>query len=232
MRAAAIIPAAGSGERMRARRPKALEPLLGRPLLAWALGPLLGSGAFSEVLVAIPPDERNAFADAVNEAGPAEVPVRLIPGGATRQESVSNCLAELPAGCDLVAVHDAARPMLTKEIALEVLSGASEAGAAIAAVPAKDTVKLCDGDGLVLETLDRSRLWLVQTPQCFGRELLLSAHEAARAEGYSATDDAALVERIGAKVRVVMGSYENIKVTTPEDILVCEEILKRRRLSP
>jgi 2-C-methyl-D-erythritol 4-phosphate cytidylyltransferase len=163
----------------------------------------------------------------VNEAGEGAPRVRLVIGGETRQESVANCLAEVSEG-ELVAVHDAARPLLTGSIMRDVLDRAGETGAAIAAVPAKDTIKLCDRDGIVVETIDRSRAWLVQTPQCFRRDLLVGAHEAARAEGYLATDDAALVERAGVAVSVVMGSYENIKVTTPEDILVCEEILKRR----
>ncbi len=110
----------------------------------------------------------------------------------------------------------------------DVLDRARETGAAIAAVPVKDTVKLCEG-GVVSETLDRSRVWLVQTPQCFRYEVIASAHERARAQGYFATDDAALVERTGAPVHIVTGSYENIKITTPGDIHVCEEILKRRR---
>ena len=228
MRAAAIIPAAGRGERMGAAIPKALTSLLGTPLLAWTLEAVFGSGAFAEILVAIPPGEKDSFDRVLKEPGEAGALVRLVTGGETRQESVSNCLAETSPECDIVAVHDAARPLLTKEVALAVLNRARETGAAIAAVPAKDTVKLCSEDGIVTDTPDRSRVWLVQTPQCFSRDLLVSAHEKARAEGFLATDDAALVERLGAPVSVVMGSYENIKVTTPEDILVCEEILKGR----
>ena len=101
--------------------------------------------------------------------------------------------------------------------------------AAIAAVPCKDTVKLCSEEGVVSETLDRSRLWLVQTPQCFRRNLLVSAYEKASGEGFFATDDAALVERMQVPVHLVMGSYENIKVTTPEDFVICEDILRRRQ---
>ena len=228
MLAAAIIPAAGRGERMGASLPKALTPLLGKPLLTWTLQAVLESGAVSEIVVAVPSGEEDAFDEAARESRNAQVSVRLVIGGETRQESVSNCLAELPPECELVAVHDAARPLLTGRIMLDVLTRAIATGAAIAAVPAKDTIKLCSSEGIVTETPDRSRAWLVQTPQCFRRDLLESAHEAARAEHYMATDDAALVERLGKPVHVVMGSYENIKITTPEDVLVCEEILKRR----
>jgi 2-C-methyl-D-erythritol 4-phosphate cytidylyltransferase len=228
MRAAAIIPAAGRGERMGAALPKALTPILGRALLAWTLEAVIDSGAVSEILVAVPAGEQDSFDAIARESGDERASVRLVIGGETRQESVSNCLAEAPPECELVAVHDAARPLLTGRIMLDVLNRAEETGAAIAAVPAKDTIKLCDRDGAVIETLDRSRAWLVQTPQCFRRDLLASAHEAASAEGYLATDDAALLERSGVPVHVVMGSYENIKVTTPEDILLCEEVLRRR----
>ena len=228
MRAAAIIPAAGRGERLRSARPKALAPLLDRPLLAWTLRPILQCGVFSEIIVACPPDERGSFSALVDDADTAQTPVRLIAGGGTRQESVLRSLREVPAECDLVAIHDGARPLLTPQTILDVMSRAKETGAAIAAVPCKDTVKLCDGSGVVSETLERSRAWLVQTPQCFRRDLIVSAHEKAQREGYTATDDAALAERAGAAVHVVMGSYENIKVTTPEDIMICEQILKRR----
>ncbi len=209
--------------------PKALIPLLNRPLLAWTLEAVLSSYAFSEILVAIPAGANDTFERATGESSGAEIPIRLIDGGETRQASVSNCLAKVSEGIDLVAIHDAARPLLTGQIMLDTLNQARETGAAIAAVPVKDTVKLCEKDGIVSETLDRSRVWLVQTPQCFRYDVIASAHERACTLGYRATDDAALVERIGAVVHIAMGSYENIKITTPEDIHVCEEILKRRR---
>ncbi len=215
---------------MGAAIPKALTPLLGKPLLAWTMELMLRSAAFSEIFVAVPPDKKDSFGRVVKEFEGAAASVRLVEGGETRQESVLNCLSEVSADIEIIAVHDAARSLLTRKILLDTLSRAMETGAAIAAVPAKDTVKLCSENGIVTDTPDRSRVWLVQTPQCFSRELLVSAHEKARAEGsFSATDDAALVERFGAPVHVVMGSYENIKITTPEDILVCEQILKERR---
>jgi len=213
---------------MGASLPKALIPLLGKPLLSWTMQAILVSGAVSEIVVAVPSGQEEPFEGIARESEDERVSVRLIVGGDTRQESVSNCLAALSAKCALVAVHDAARPLVTPRIMLDVLNRAQETGAAVAAVPVKDTIKLCDGEGVVAETLDRSRAWLIQTPQCFHRDVLESAHEAARAEKYVATDDAALVERLGKPVHVVMGSYDNIKITTPEDVLVCEEILKRR----
>jgi 2-C-methyl-D-erythritol 4-phosphate cytidylyltransferase len=213
---------------MRSPGPKALTLLLGRPLLAWAIQPILETGIFSTVLVACPPSGSDAVARALMEHVGSGAPVRVVTGGDTRQESVAHCLREVPIACDIVAIHDAARPLLTAGLVLDVLNRANETGAAIAAVPSKDTVKLATEAGVVSSTLERSQVWLVQTPQCFRHGLLVEAHERARREEYVGTDDAALVERTGAPVHIVMGSYENIKVTTPEDVSLCEEILRRR----
>ncbi|GAB4331204.1 MAG: 2-C-methyl-D-erythritol 4-phosphate cytidylyltransferase [Candidatus Abyssubacteria bacterium] len=226
MRVAAIIPAAGRGVRMRSARSKILSPLLGKPLILWAIDPFLRLDSASEILIAVSAEDADAVGACVRGRRTA---VRLIRGGETRQESVANCLREARHDCDMVAVHDAARPLLTDQLLGGVLAEAAEHGAAIAAVPCKDTVKQCNEEGFVERTLDRSRLWLVQTPQCFRRELLVEAYEKALSGGVTATDDSALVERLGVAVRVVFGSYENIKVTTPEDIPVCEEILRRRQ---
>ena len=228
MRAVAIVPSAGRGLRMKSQVPKVLTPLLGRPLLAWTLEPIFQVGLFSEILVACSPEDRPLINRFLSEEIGGSQPVRLIIGGETRQDSVANCLREISGECELVAIHDGARPLLTPQILLDVLHRADETGAAIAAVPCKDTVKVCDEEGIVTQTLDRSRLRLVQTPQCFRHSLIVSAYEKAQREGFIATDDAAVAERMGAAVHVVMGSYENIKVTTPEDILICEEILRRR----
>ena len=228
MRAVAIIPAAGRGLRMRSARPKTLMPLLGKPILAWAFDPIIKLGVFSEILIACPPEETDSVGGIINEHASAGAPIRLVTGGKTRQDSVSNGLRAISVDCDLVAIHDGARPLLTQQLMQDVLDRAKETGAAIAAVPSKDTVKLCDEEGIVSKTLDRSRAWLVQTPQCFRRDVLVSAYEKAARDGYLATDDAALVERAGTPVHIVMGSYENIKVTTPEDIPICEEILRRK----
>ena len=216
--------------RMQSQRPKVLTSLLGKPLIVWSLEPFLELNIFSEILIACPPDSIDSINRIIGKEGCKEKSVRLVGGGDTRQESVAKCIREISVECELVAVHDAARPLLTSQLLMNVLNRANETGAAIAAVPCKDTVKLCDEDGIVSETLDRSKLWLVQTPQCFHRELLVSAHERAQRDNYTATDDAALVERINANVHIVMGAYENIKITTPEDIQMGEDVLRRRML--
>jgi 2-C-methyl-D-erythritol 4-phosphate cytidylyltransferase len=230
MHAVAIIPAAGRGVRMQSQRPKVFTSLLGKPLIVWSLEPFLELNIFSEILIACPPDSIDSIERIISKEGHKGKSVRLVGGGDTRQESVARCIQEISGECDMVAVHDAARPLLTSQLLMDVLNRANETDAAIAAVPCKDTVKRCDEDGIVSETLDRSKLWLVQTPQCFRRKLLVSAHEKAQKDKYTATDDAALVERINARVHVVMGTYENIKITTPEDIQIGEDILRRRML--
>lgn len=228
MHAAAIVPAAGQGIRLQFGRPKALIPLLRKPMLAWTLETILHSGLFSEVFVACPPGDEQSFSKALPGLS-GGTPIHFIAGGKTRQESVWNCLIKLSADCELVAIHDGARPLVTEGILRETLQKAAEIGAALAAVPSKDTVKECDERGVIVRTLARERLCLVQTPQCFKLQLLKQAFEAARSEGFEATDDSGIVERVGIEVHVVTGSYENIKVTTPEDILICEEILRRRK---
>jgi 2-C-methyl-D-erythritol 4-phosphate cytidylyltransferase len=230
MRAVAIIPAAGRGVRMGSRRPKILMSLLDRPLIVWSLEPFLELGIFSEILIACPPNSRDDIDRILRREISKDAPVRLVNGGNTRQESIAGCLREISVECDLIAIHDGARPLTTPQLVLDVLNRANETGAAIAAVPCVDTVKTCDEKGIVTKTLDRSRVWLVQTPQCFQYELLVSAHEKAQREQYVATDDAALLENSNVPVHVVMGSYENIKITTPEDIAICEEVLRRRML--
>jgi 2-C-methyl-D-erythritol 4-phosphate cytidylyltransferase len=213
---------------MHSSRPKALLPLLGRPLLAWTLEAVVKSNLFAEVLVACPPGEEQAFEDAAGAArGTASV--HFIAGGHTRQESVANAIGRITADCDLVAIHDGARPLVTKKILRETLEQAAKTGAAVAAVPSKDTIKFCDERGIIERTLDRNRLRLAQTPQCFRIDILKRAYEKAREAGFSATDDSALVEWSGVDVHLADGSYENIKVTTPDDLFICEEILKRRR---
>lgn len=151
---------------------------------------------------------------------------RVVAGGATRQASVAAALAELSPDVELVAVHDGARPFVSEELISRCLEAAAARGAAVAAVPATDTVKSVDPDGVVVDTLDRGRLWFVQTPQVFRRKLLLSAYESAAQAGVEATDDAALVERLGHEVVVVAGKPDNIKITWPSDVRRSEQMLE------
>ena len=214
----ALIVAAGSGERLGAGQPKALVQVAGRPLLQWSIDALGGVAGIERIVVALPPGT------------PAPAGVTAVDGGAVRSESVRRALAA--AGeAELVLVHDAARPLLSAELAEKViaaLEGAEDADAAIAAVPVTDTVKRVDATGAVAETLDRSLLWAVQTPQVFRREALQRALDVPAEELARATDDAWLIERRGGRVIVVRASEENLKVTTPLDLRVAELLLAGR----
>lgn len=151
----------------------------------------------------------------------------LVVGGPTRQASVFNGLQSLPTDVDCVVVHDGVRPFVTDEVIFACIEAADEWGAAVAAVPVKDTVKVASADGFIVDTPDRDTLWAVQTPQAFRASVLLDAHALAQREGVTATDDAMLVEQLGFKVKIVSGSDSNLKITTPDDLIIAEA-LKRR----
>jgi len=217
--AVALIVAAGSGERLGAGRPKALVELFGRPLVQWSVDALSQVDAIERIVVALP----------AGMAPPAGV--TAVEGGASRSESVRRALDAAGEG-DPVLVHDAARPLLTADLAervMDALAGDEHADAAIAAAPVTDTVKRVDGAGAVTETLERSELWAVQTPQVFRRAALERALDASAQELARATDDAWLVEQAGGRVIVVRASEENMKVTVPLDLRVAELLLAERR---
>jgi 2-C-methyl-D-erythritol 4-phosphate cytidylyltransferase len=216
--AIALILAAGRGERLGFDSPKALVELAGRPLLDWSLRTLRAVAAVQRIVVALP----------AGVAAPAGV-VGVI-GGAVRSESVLLALRAAGTGSEteLVLIHDAARPLLTGELAERVLAGVGDHDAAIAAAPVTDTVKRAAGDGTVLETLDRAQLWAIQTPQVFRRGALERALDVSAEVLAQATDDAWLIERMGGSVRVVPAPRENLKITTELDLRVAELLLARR----
>ncbi|QMU80687.1 2-C-methyl-D-erythritol 4-phosphate cytidylyltransferase [Streptacidiphilus sp. PB12-B1b] len=235
-----MVPAAGRGERLGPGAPKALRGLGGVPLLVHAVRALARSRAVTLVVVVAPADGvarvRGMLADAGAEGSDSGPRVLVVPGGATRQESVRLGLAALPPEVDVVLVHDAARPLVPVEVVDAVARAVDEgAQAVVPAVPLADTVKRvgpADGPGRpepVLDTPDRSMLRAVQTPQGFRRDLLQSVHDKALSDGSDATDDAGLVERYGGQVVVVPGHEEAFKVTRPLDLVLAEAVLARRR---
>jgi 2-C-methyl-D-erythritol 4-phosphate cytidylyltransferase len=222
--ACGIIVAAGRSERM-GGIDKAFAELMGRPLLAWTLGAYKRCAAIDDVIVVAGEDSLERVRGFVREWRFHEKVTAVVPGGATRQESVRAGL-EAADGAAIVSVHDGARPLVTPEIIEEGVVLAREAGAALCGVPSRDTVKEVGGQPpVVVSTPARDGLWLAQTPQTFERALLLQAHRAASG---TATDDAALVEALGHAVRVYEGSPSNIKVTTPDDLIVVEALLRER----
>lgn len=219
----AVVPAAGTGTRMGGTVNKQLIELSGRPVVEHSLRALLAVPVDGIVLVA-PPGEESNFARALKDIISLNR-IIIVHGGADRRESVGRGFMALPAGVGLVVVHDGARPLVRPVRVREAMKEARRWGASTLAVPVKDTVKLAGPDKLVQETLPRELLWQVQTPQVFTRELLLEAHRAAARDGYSGTDDASLVERLGHSVKLVPGDYTNIKITTPDDLLLAEKIM-------
>jgi len=222
--AVALIPAAGSGERLGAGRPKALVELGGRPLIAWSLDVLSRVPAIEKIVVALP-----AHALELPWTPQGAPDVATVPGGATRSESVRSALAA--AGeAETVLVHDAARPLLRTQLVEDTLGALAQEGAdgAIAAARVTDTVKEAGEDGTVVRTLARSALWAVQTPQVFRRSALEEALNVPDEVLAQATDDAWLLERAGYRVVVVEAPRENIKVTSALDLAVAEALLERR----
>ena len=222
---AAIVAAGGIGKRLKSRRHKSFISLAGRPMLAWVLAALERVSEIRQVVV-VAHRKDLAAARRLVKIGRFRKVARIVEGGKSRMASVQRGLRALPVSARWVLVHDAARPLVTPEIIRATVSAARRAKAAIAAVPVVPTIKQAR-NGWVVKTLDRKRLWAVQTPQVFERRLLEQAHRNGRRNGFDATDDAALVEAMGKKVRIVPGAERNLKVTTPEDLVIAEALLKR-----
>lgn len=227
MRYYVVIPAAGQGKRMKAGKNKQFIELRGIPVIIHTLRVFEGDPACAGIILSINEKETSIFERLVKDYGLTKV-IRIVAGGAERQHSVYNGLMQLTDDQSIVLIHDGARPFVTADMIRRLVVKAEETGAAIAAVPVKDTIKQVNQAGMVIETMERSSIWAVQTPQAFRLEVVKKAHEQAAKEGFLGTDDASLVERLPYEVSVVEGSYENIKLTTPDDLVIAEAILRKR----
>ncbi|MGZ8384190.1 MAG: 2-C-methyl-D-erythritol 4-phosphate cytidylyltransferase [Nitrospira sp.] len=225
-RTVALVPAAGRGLRMGGPIPKQFLSLGGQPILVQSLRILQASPVIHEIILAVPQAERQYCLDHILATGEFGKVMKVVSGGAQRQDSVRHALAEVGEDTEIVLVHDAVRPFLTEDMIQRVVYAAVQHGAAIIALPMRDTVKYVGADGVIERTVDRRPLWLAQTPQAFRRAWLEEGHRRALLDGTQATDDADLVEQIGKPVVVVEGSGENIKVTRPEDLVIGEAILR------
>ena len=226
MTVAAIVVAAGRGERMGGQTPKALIPLAGTPILLHTLRAFDATASIDSIGAVVAEDHCNRTRELLAATGPWRCPLTVVSGGAERQDSVAAGLAALPPAIDLVAVHDGARPFVRPAQIADVIADAARHGAAVLAMPSRDTAKLVDSHGIVTGTPPRESVWLAQTPQVFRAQLLREAHDRARREGVIATDDAALLERLGHAVRVVRGDATNLKITTPDDLRWAEWYLQ------
>jgi 2-C-methyl-D-erythritol 4-phosphate cytidylyltransferase len=196
-------------------------------MLCWTLRALEKAPSVEGIVVAVHPQDREAAQALVRSFRFRKV-FRIVPGGSSRAESVFRGLKAIPSDSRWVVVHDAARPLVSPKLIEQTIRAARRFRAAIAAVPVVPTIKR-GKDGWVAQTLDRNHLWVSQTPQAFGRKLLEKAHARGAARGLKATDDAALVEAMGHRVRIVPGESRNLKVTTPEDLVMAQALLKSRR---
>jgi 2-C-methyl-D-erythritol 4-phosphate cytidylyltransferase len=230
VKSSAIIVAAGNGTRLGFEVPKAFVELHGRSLLWYSLRTIGAVVGIEEAVITVPPSmesEARAQVRQAREVG-LEIPVKITPGGAERQDSVRIALGLTSAEAELVIVHDAARPFATPAMFAAALAAAARVGGAIAATPVADTLKRVGDSGAIVATVARANLWRAQTPQAFRRDLLVRAHERAvldrvdRVDPILATDDADLVERLGATVAVVDGSTLNFKITTAADLRLAE----------
>lgn len=221
IRVGVAVPAAGQGRRMGGVR-KAFLELEGEPVLVHALRPFLARDEVVAVAVALSPEDAEDPPEWLAALDPR---VRVVPGGATRTESVRRAVRALPDGLRVVVVHDAARPLVRPDVVARCIELAAAGEGAVAGVPAVDTLKETDETGVVSRTLDRSRIWQAHTPQAFPAAWALEAYQ----DGGEATDDAALVERLGGRIRMVDGGRWNLKVTRREDVPVAEALLRLTR---
>ena len=224
----ALVPAAGRGLRMGGSVPKQFLSIGGEPLIVQSLRILHAAPEISQIILAVPSADIEYCEKEIVSRHRFTKVTKVVAGGAERQDSVRYALAQVPSDTDIVLIHDAVRPFVTQRMIEEVVTAARKEGAAIIALPMRDTVKQVRKDGMIERTVDRTPLWLAQTPQAFRRDWIETAHRNAHAEGVRATDDAFLVEWLGYSVAVVEGSGENIKVTRPEDMVIGEAILASR----
>jgi 2-C-methyl-D-erythritol 4-phosphate cytidylyltransferase len=222
-----LIPAAGMGKRMGSDRNKLLISLLGKPLLAWTLIAAETARSISWIGIIGQPEDR-ADLDRILGNISLSKPVQFIQGGNTRQESVYNGLQGLPDGAERVLIHDGARCLATPELFDRCTAILATCPGLIAAISVKDTIKIVDNTGIVIDTPDRANLWAAQTPQGFEVALLKACHDKGRALGWEVTDDAALFEKCNLPVTIVPGEETNLKITTPVDLAIAEFILRSR----
>ena len=226
---AVIIPASGAGVRMGRKTAKPYLLLDSLPILVHTLRIFEKSPLIDAILPVVRDHDRTYVRDNIIEPFGFTKITGIIAGGEMRQDSIRNALPFLAHDHSLIIVHDGVRPLLEHHLLEQVIEAARHAGAAVPGVPVKDTCKTADTDFFVQQTINRRGLYQIQTPQVFKKEILLAAYEEAYQKGFYGTDDASLVERLGLPVKVVVGSYENIKITTPDDLLQAEFIARRRK---
>jgi len=224
-----IIVAAGKGKRMGRDYNKQYIQLEAQPIVAHTIKVFEEMDCINEIILVVGAGEVEFLKKSIIEVYGFQKVSAIVEGGLERRDSVYNGLKAVSQDCSIVLIHDGARPLITKDIIEESIIVAKESGACIAAVPVKDTIKISNDNMEVIHTPKRDNLWSVQTPQTFQYDLILEAYNHQQPKDSAATDDAMILEALGHTVKIIHGSYNNIKITTPEDLIVAEEILKTRR---
>lgn len=220
-----VIVAAGTGSRMNMGINKQFIKLEGKEIIAYTIEKFYNNSNIEDIVVVVKEDESEFFKKEILDKYNFKN-IKIAYGGKERQDSVYNGLKLLDKKCDVVLIHDGARPFVSDKIIDNCIEEVKEHKAIVVGVPVKDTIKIIDNDKNIVDTPNRSVLWAVQTPQTFDYNILIDAYKDAFKSGFYGTDDAMLVERIGYKVKMVEGSYNNIKITTQEDLSVGSQILK------
>lgn len=221
-----VIVAAGSGSRMKRDINKQFIKLDGKEIIAYTIEKFYKSEDIGDIVIVIKENEEKYFIEnIINKYGFDNI--KLAYGGKERQDSVYNGIKKLNSNCEIVLIHDGARPFVNEDIIKNSIEEAKENNAVVVGVPVKDTIKVVDSDGNIVDTPNRSLLWSVQTPQSFKYEIITKAYEYAYSNDYYGTDDAMLVEHIGYNVKMIEGSYDNIKITTEEDLHFGIQILNK-----
>jgi len=227
MKIVALIAAAGKGKRMNARINKPFIPIFGKPILAYTIEKFEKCKLIDKIYLLVNAEEKEICHKNIILKYNFFKVQELVDGGKTRQDSIYNGLKALDKDTDIVVIHDGARPLVEATTIRDSIEKAQEYGAAIAVIPIKDTVKKSENNFFINKTLNREEIWRSQTPQTFKYDIILPAYHQAYKDKYLATDDAAIVERYGHKVKLIIGSEENIKITTPFDVIVAEIFLKK-----
>lgn len=232
MKNCVIIVAAGSGKRMRSAIAKQYIELKGRTILSYTIETFNNSENIDDIVLVTSSDAVDYVRRKIIEKYGFDKVRTIVEGGAERQDSVYKGLKAVDSDTDVVLIHDGVRPFVADKYIAELESIAMEFGGCVLGAPVKDTIKVCDSEGYITDTPKRETLWLAQTPQCFKYDIIMKAYEKAEKEGYRGTDDSMLAERLGIRIKMVKGDYDNIKITTPEDLymgeVILENIIKKR----
>lgn len=224
IKSTAIIVAGGTGTRFGSEIPKQFMEVLGKPVISYTINAVSMCKDIDNIILVTLPEYIVYCKDIVDTFGFKKVK-KIVCGGKTRSESVYNGIKELDDSCDIVVIHDGARPLIDTDTISKCIASAFEHGCSAAGVKMKDTVKISDSDNFIESTANREKLWQIQTPQTFRKDIVLSLHEDAHSKKISTTDDCVLAENAGYRVKIVEGKYENIKITTPQDIYIMKGLL-------